>query len=208
MKTGKKLAAVVVSAALTTAFAIPAFAATPGATDTTYDKTLSEGNSFEAPTNIEATVYAPGAKVIKVTVPSQMPISIATQDSNGKHVIDSAKTLPVEATVQNYSQDTAVDVSVAKVTDADNLLDSIALTLTPATTMGTPGGAYALAKGDSIDAPLLTKLAGTTDGATDPGTGTLTLTASADADKDLKSLEGSAHTVTTVLKVAVPASAV
>lgn len=208
MKKAKNIAAVLSAVALTAAFAVPAFAAvTPGVEDGTYEKTEIAGGSMSASTDIEATVHAPGAKVIKVTVPSKMPVGIATKvgTDGSTHVIDADKTLPVEAQVLNYSQDSAVNVSVAKVTDADNLLSKIKLTLTPTaeTGMGTAGSAYDLAKGDSIDAPLFTGLAASADGGITPGIGTLTLNASADASADLTDLEG-AHTVTAVLKVAVP----
>ncbi|MRX81749.1 hypothetical protein [Eggerthella guodeyinii] len=204
MTKAKNIAAVLTATALAAAFAVPAFAATPGVEDGSYEKAEIAGGSFEAPTDIKATVHAPGAKVIKVTVPSQLPIGVATKVGSGSaHVIDADKTLPVQAEVRNYSQDSAVDVSVAKVADDSNLLEKISLSLAPATTMGTPGSDYSLAKGDSIDAPLFTNLAGTADGATNPGVGSLTLTASASPSEDLTSLEGS-HTVTAVLKVSVP----
>lgn len=204
MMKAKNIAAVLTAAALTTAFAVPAFAATPGVEDTTYEKSEIAGGAFETSTDIKATVHAPGAKIIKVTVPSQLPIGIATKLGSGStHVIDADKTLPVQAEVQNYSQDSAVNVSVAKVADDSNLLEKITLSLAPTTTMGTAGSTYSLVKGDSLNQALFTNLAGTTDGATNPGIGSLTLSASANASEDLTSLEGS-HTVTAVLKVAVP----
>lgn len=205
MKKAKHIAAVLTAAALTAAFAMPAFAATPGVEDTTYDKAEIAGGAFETSTDITATVHAPGAKIIKVSVPSQMPIGVATKLGTGStHVIDADKTLPVQAEVRNYSQGSTVNVSVAKVTDADNLLNKVTLSLTPTTTMGTAGGAYSLVKGDSLDQALFTNLAGTTDGATNPGIGSLTLSASATPTEDLTDLEDAAHTVTAVLKVAVP----
>lgn len=207
MRTAKKITCVLAAAALSAAFAVPALAATPGVEDGTYEKAEIAGGSFDATTDIEATVHAPGAKVVKVTLPSKMPVGIATKVSGSAHVIDADNTPPVEAQVQNWSPETAVNVSVAKVTDASNLLGKVTLTLTPGLEagMGTAGAPYALAKGDSINAPLFTGLAAAADNGTTPGTGTLTLAASASASEDLTSLEG-AHTVTAVLKVSVPSA--
>ena len=141
-----------------------------------------------------------------MTLPSKMPVGIATKVSGSAHVIDADNTPPVEAQVQNWSPETAVNVSVAKVTDASNLLGKVTLTLTPGLEagMGTAGAPYALAKGDSINAPLFDGLAAADNGTT-PSTGTLTLAASASASEDLTSIEG-AHTVTAVLKVSVPSA--
>lgn len=211
MVKAKGAAALVAAAALTLAFSVPAFADT-SVTDKEYDERIDPGRSFEAKTEITANFSTPDAKVIKVTLPSSMPVNVATKLDSGnpsKQVFDSAT--GSTATVKNYSKDQTVDIKVAKVVDATvapgtGLLGTyLKMTLTPATSDGTAAGAYSLAAGDNLDVALITGLAGSVDGTTNPGEGTLALSAEAGTSDDLTTVtSGGSYTVTTMLKVIVP----
>ena len=211
----KGAAALAAAAALALALAAPAFADT-GVTDKDYNQGIEPGGSFDATTEITANFSKPTAKVIKVTLPSTMPVNVATKldaDDPNKQVFDSAT--GSTATVKNYSKDQTVDIKVAKVVDAtvepgSGLLGTyLKMTLTPATSAGTAAGAYELAAGDSLDVALFTGLTGTTDGTTNPGEGTLELAAAAGTTDDLTKVteNGGSYTVTATLKVVVPNAA-
>ena len=232
----RNLAAAAAAVALATALAVPAAAAfaadrtgdmTAGneqtATDangnkvTTKDYTgaIEPGDSFSADTVITADVKAPSAKVISVTLPSTMSIAIGTKykDVGGVQtaVYDASTTHAVTAAVKNASKGTAVDISVANVAETPaGALATLLLKLTPVTsaTGATAGPAYQMAAG-SANASMVAGLPGLAeDGTGTPGEATLALsTGMTDNATALTSLAGKSATVTTTLKVALPATA-
>lgn len=236
MKQTKKLLAVVGATALALCLSVPAFAAdrtddmtagteqeTPDANGNKvgskeYSGAIEPGDSFNADTVITADVKAPTAKVISVTLPSTMSIAVGTKYANvggaQKAVYDASTTHAVEAKVKNSSKGTAVDVSVAKVAETStpgdpSALATLLLKLTPATSAAgaTAGSALVLAAG-TPDAEMVSGLPGLAeDGTGTAGEATLTLsTGMDDGVTNLDSLANKKFTVTTTLKVALPAT--
>lgn len=232
----RNLAAAAAAVALATALAVPAasaFAAdrtgdmTAGAetvvTDSNgnkvgskdYTGAIEPGDSFSADTVITADVKAPTAKVISVTLPSTMSIAIGTKykDVSGVQtaVYDASTTHAVAAPVKNSSKGTAVDISVARVAETPaGALATLLLKLTPASgNAGSVASAGVDLLTTTADAGLITGLTGLAeDGSGTAGEATLSLsTGMVDNTTELTSLAGKSATVTTTLKVALPATA-
>lgn len=232
MKNVRKLVAVASAVALALTLTAPAFAddrtgdMTAGNEQETtdangnkvgskeYSGAIEPGDSFNADTVITADVKAPTAKVISVTLPSTMSIAVGTKYANvggaQTAVYDASTTHAVAAAVKNASKGTAVDVSVATVAETPaGALATLLLKLTPASSSAT---SVATAGVDLLtstaDAPLVTGLAGLAeDGTGTAGEATLSLsTGMTDNTTALDSLAGKKVTVTTTLKVAVPAT--
>lgn len=199
MKLNKnKVIATLCVTALCAFAATPAFAAiAPSGSPTTdgdvtsqgYSGTLGAGETSDVPMNIKANIANPGDKIIKVTVPSVMPVAIGTKTDNGKTVFDTA--ISTTAQVQNsVDSNAAVKVSLASVNDASvdghTLLSQVNMTLA--------GNSTVTLNTFSSSAPvdLFASIA--------PGSeGTLTARASAKA-ADAEIFPGS-YTVATILKV-------
>lgn len=229
----KNLAAALLSVALVTTLSVPAFAddrtgdVTAGAEQTTSDANansigtkeftgaIEPGDHFSVDTEIKADVKAPTAKVISVTLPSTMSIAIGTKykDVSGVQtaVFDASSTHEVAATVKNASKGTAVDVSVASVTDSNPAsLSTLLLKLAPTTSApgATAGSELALTAG-TPNASMVAGLPGLAeDGTGTPGEATLTLsTGMTDNGTVLTDLVGKNISIATTLKVALPTPA-
>lgn len=233
MKKAKTIVAVASATALVLTLSIPAFAAdrtddmTAGNEQTTvdandnkvttkdYSGAIEPGDSFDVDTVITADVKAPTAKVISVTLPSTMSIAVGTKYKAGsggtqQAVFDAANTHAVQAKIVNASKGTAVDVSVASVTETPaDALATLLLKLTPASSsadsVATSGVDLLTSTSDEALVSGLAGLGG--DGSGTAGEASLELsTGMIDNTTVLDSLAGKKVTVTTTLKVAVPAT--
>lgn len=151
MMKGKKIIAVASATVLTLALSVPAYA---DMSDTTgngdYEGTLNKNDTFNADTVITASVSAPEAKVISVTVPSTMAASIGTKTDGGKTVFDATKSPEVTASVKNNAKsELHIKAEVSKVAEkpavaGGALLSSmVKLTLTGEDAVVLKDGTYA-----------------------------------------------------------------
>ena len=202
MRKRNRIAALACAAALCSLMATPAFAAVaPNGDPTTdgdvtsqnYSGTLKGDESFDAPLNIKADIAKPGEKIVKVTVPSVMPVAIETGlGGSGGSTTVFAKAVASTAKIQNSSESSsAVSVSLVSVTDAavdgHKLLDQVSMTLA-----GDSSATLNSFKADT-PVPLFASIAA-------GGEGTVTASAAA-LTEDTEIFPGS-YTVATTLKVA------
>ncbi len=211
MKTKSKIGAIVCSAALCSMIAIPAFAADPVHTEENIDNETTR-KPLDSDMYINATVTN-STEVIKMTVPTQIPLIVQTYASDTTVGADIFKkgafktyVAPQNITIKNYSFDRAnsnlgfaVSVGIKTVQDTSNLLNDVNIYV--GATSDTSGVELKTAKDVTDPVTLFSSIAARAD-ENNPGTQAMKLHVTDNKNKLELANDDSIVAVKTVLHIA------